>query len=380
VAGEVEQLIEPWHPGILDSDKPRIGMYFEWLPKAVKKKMDCVLQITMPKYLYSNVYNYLDIMIISGFFVLLSLTGAQSDACAKLNWNAGEEDGFVEGIYYVGTLQRIRLALFGVLLLLCWVKSMEKLMLLKDLALMVKVFIAMLFKLWDLIVIYFVIILAFATFSYVMYGSSTENQADFFTCVFHTFDGSIGNVSYDGLTEQSRIWRILYFLLFALILVVLVLNLIIAVMTEVYEEIRTVSSANWAMNQLEAITELAEGELNAEKRYDIFGIDLPEGWYYWIPNFDRRFSAWFMSNPGRHIKTSCWIVDEDDGDEDYDYTLLMKETRHVLLQQADWADVTSWCGGKKDDDVADEPTDVHVDVPLDETSKDDALTKKMTEN
>jgi len=53
-----------------------------------------------------------------------------------------------------------------------------------------------------------------------------------------TFSGSLGNLTFDSETEQNKAMRMVFISAALIMVVVLLLNLLIAVMAEAYEEVK----------------------------------------------------------------------------------------------------------------------------------------------
>ena len=118
----------------------------------------------------------------------------------------------------------------------------------------------MLQQLASFIAVLGVFVMAFASFSYVLFGINNVAVSTFYTSISTTFDGSLGSVECDGTEEQQEGMHKVFFFTFALIMVILMLNLLIAVMSEAYETVKESAAANWAYTQLSQIVDQAEDE------------------------------------------------------------------------------------------------------------------------
>jgi len=409
-AVEIQQMTQAWHPSVPIHQKPgfhhmaasvrriykAVGGHLEHPEEdnrfqrgleSLAKQFDH--SATWPYFSWNTpggIFNFFDFLVLMAFVVFIVLTIIQFYAAEDVEWDVGQKGSFADDVFWVGTLQQSRQHLLAVLLLFCWVKSLEYISLSKGLATMVRVFFSMVSALLWLILVLLLFLLAFTSFAFVS-NPLKPRTSDFMTALLATFDGSIGNLTFDASMDTSRLQQFLYYCLFALLMVILVLNLIIAVMSSAYEEMMHRSRAHWAHTQLLSIVAHAESELDSEKKVRLCGFNLPCGGFWW-PNLSRRYSKWIMPAKGKTLKVDCFLYNpSDDGDDDYDYTLLLKETRDQLLTGEDWLhdgccsnygqssiedeSLEAFCCGTRDVDEADIVQVAATEIELEVSSEHD---------
>ncbi len=110
-------------------------------------------------------------------------------------------------------------------------------------------------RLLSFFLIFGVFILAFALFDYVVYGLVYEPNSSVLRSLVLTFRGSLGELDFDNKYEIDTSISVIITCLSAFLLVILLLNLLIAVMNEAYEEIKQSAEARWCYMQFRHIAE-----------------------------------------------------------------------------------------------------------------------------
>ena len=115
----------------------------------------------------------------------------------------------------------------------------------------------MMAKLGSFIVILMVVLLAFTSLDFVAFGSSRGRSMAFMSSLVSRFQGSLGDVDFESAAELDQDWGMAFLVFFIFVAVLLLLNLLIAVMSEAYEEVKEVAEARWAYVQMEMLVEYA---------------------------------------------------------------------------------------------------------------------------
>jgi len=325
---EVGAFLEKWHDKIPRHELPNMGAigkvavdYFgadSMVGRCLLKKdqeagqeLTCFHDIVWPKYIY-NLFNVFDTAILAIFVAIVYLHIAQFVEASKVDWSPSNED--IPDIFMLGYMQRCKMLLIGINLVFCWILTLEYIMIKEELAMMVKIIIGMMSKLRSFIVVLVVFVMAFASLNYVVFGIGEQSLSTLQNTMFLTFDGSLGNADFDSDNDQDKIFLTIYFVVFAMIMVVLLLNLLIAVMSEAYDEVKESASAYWAFQQLQNIVDQAEDELDIEVNAD----DLAQSTSANVRNTLSSLFAWpklyrryFMPILGNELKLDCTVMNGD---------------------------------------------------------------------
>jgi hypothetical protein len=113
----------------------------------------------------------------------------------------------------------------------------------------------MMAKLGSFIVILMVVLLAFTSLDFVAFGSSRGRSMAFMSSLVSRFQGSLGDVDFESAAELDQDWGMAFLVFFIFVAVLLLLNLLIAVMSEAYDEVKEVAEARWAYVQMEMLVE-----------------------------------------------------------------------------------------------------------------------------
>ena len=122
----------------------------------------------------------------------------------------------------------------------------------------------MMAKLGSFVVILMVVLLAFTSLDFIAFGSARGRSQTFFASLVSRFQGSLGDVDFESAASLDRDLGTFVLVFFIFVAVLLLLNLLIAVMSEAYEEVKEVAEARWAYVQMEMLVEY-EAE-QAEKK------------------------------------------------------------------------------------------------------------------
>ena len=113
----------------------------------------------------------------------------------------------------------------------------------------------MMAKLGSFVVILMVVLLAFTSLDFMSFGSSRERSRSFTTSLVSRFQGSLGDVDFESAEALDQGWGLTFLIFFIVVAVLLLLNLLIAVMSEAYEEVKETAEARWAYIQMEMLVE-----------------------------------------------------------------------------------------------------------------------------
>ena len=113
----------------------------------------------------------------------------------------------------------------------------------------------MMAKLGSFVVILLVVLLAFTSLDFIAFGSARGRSQTFIASLVSRFQGSLGDVDFESAASLDRDWGTPVLIFFIFVAVLLLLNLLIAVMSEAYEEVKEVAEARWAYVQMEMLLE-----------------------------------------------------------------------------------------------------------------------------
>ncbi|GBG31019.1 Ankyrin repeat domain-containing protein 17 [Hondaea fermentalgiana] len=277
-----------WRPLLMDTDKAiafflenqKTFRVFASLPDSVGMSI-CLRQTRriIPPY-WINPFNYVDICIMIIFLALTSVHAhVASQVLARLDmWHTDSaQDTFID-ISDVLWYANVRQHLLAFAVFLCYIKSLEFLQVSASMAIPVIIIGGMLTQLLSFFLIFAVFILAFGLFDFVLYGLTYEPASSVLRALVATFRASLGDLDFDGKYELDRTLGIFMTVLSASLLVILLLNLLIAIMNEAYEETKDSAEARWCYMQFRMIVEyqrklsskkvLQKGLQGLEKRFE----------------------------------------------------------------------------------------------------------------
>ena len=120
----------------------------------------------------------------------------------------------------------------------------------------------MMARLASFVVILMVVLLAFTSLDFIAFGSARGRSQTFMGSLISRFQSSLGDVDFESAASMDRNWGMFVLIFFIFVAVLLLLNLLIAVMSEAYEEVKETAEARWAYVQIEMLvaheTEQAE--------------------------------------------------------------------------------------------------------------------------
>lgn len=208
----------------------------------------------IPPY-FMNPFNYMDILIMTfivGLLVVHAVSTAAQHASVVAWQSPNVHDDYVD-ISSLLWLIVIRQHILALLLFMCYIKGLEYMQISENIAIPVIVIEGMLRELVTFFVIFAVFLLAFGLFNYILYGLTYSRASTVVTSFFTSFRSSLGDIDFDGVVEVDRNIGLIFTVLAAFLLVILLLNLLVAVMSEAYNEVKETAEARWCYLQFRMI-------------------------------------------------------------------------------------------------------------------------------
>jgi hypothetical protein len=214
----------------------------------------CGDRIVVLPYFY-EAFNYFDICLIICFTLAIILQVAQlvQEATALPQNCAG--GAFVPGSFVIAQTHTTRMYLWAIGAFFCWCKMFEYLRIRESFATMFFIIWGMMAKLGSFVIILMVVLLAFTSLDFMAFGSSRERSRSFTSSLVSRFQGSLGDVDFESAEALDQGWGLTFLIFFIVVAVLLLLNLLIAVMSEAYEEVKETAEARWAYIQMEMLVE-----------------------------------------------------------------------------------------------------------------------------
>ena len=150
-------------------------------------------------------------------------------------------------------LASMRKRLFAILLFFVWIKILEYIQVRKQFAIAVYVIGAMAYKVLPFLASFFIFLSAFAMYDYVLYGTSSEAVNSLGMSLLNSYKVSLGDIDFDNSLELDRFTGVFVTVMASFLLTTLILNLLIAVMSEAYEEVKETAEAHWCYIQFNQI-------------------------------------------------------------------------------------------------------------------------------
>ena len=218
----------------------------------------------------------MDVALILLFFVTIALHLVAWDMAKRIDWDA--TDRWVD-VSTLSLVSRVKMYLLAWNVFICCFKTLDYIKINKTFAVPVIIIGGMLKKLVSFFFIFVIFLVAFAAFNYVSYGmsgsGSAENNAGLGITMVQSFRGSLGDVDFDAAKDQDFGFSQVMTLLMSFLTVILVLNLLIAVMSEAYEDVKDTAEARWCYAQFVEMHKQREqkkaAKMHARKRSSLFG-------------------------------------------------------------------------------------------------------------
>ena len=137
---------------------------------------------------------------------------------------------------------------------LCFMKTLEFVKVHETLAIPVIIFGGMLKKLISFFLIFVIVLCAFASFDYLAFGLKDANANTMVRSVLRSFrGGAVGDIDFDAAAENDPVVATLMLVVFVFIMVLGLMNLLIAVMGEAYEEVQETAKSRWCYCQFQMV-------------------------------------------------------------------------------------------------------------------------------
>lgn len=191
----------------------------------------------------SEPFNYFDMLIIG---ISLSLVFVQAECvigARSIAWADSDEEYLnLSHVLYFSTL---KLYLMALLLILCWIKTLEYLKLNKDLAATILIIGGMAKNVILFMGIMVVFLVAFSSCIYVVFGLRESFSHSIAFTFVDEYRAALGDFDFDGASEADAMFGNLYMIIFSFLVIILLLNLLIAIMSEAYDEVKSTAEARW---------------------------------------------------------------------------------------------------------------------------------------
>ena len=97
--------------------------------------------------------------------------------------------------------------------------------------------------------IFFVFLVAFGSSAYVAFGMHEAFSHRITVNLVDTYKAALGDFDFEGASSAHSVLGSVYMVVFSFIMIILLLNLLIAVMSEAYEDVKQSANARWCYMQ-----------------------------------------------------------------------------------------------------------------------------------
>jgi hypothetical protein len=201
-------------------------------------------------YYAGNLYNLMDVTIITIFIAMAALRVQIEDQYNELDWSSTEE--FVDVVPLTDELYYYRL-LMATNFTLSALKLMDPMSKVFKafgvLAMTIGMMAAELMKSFGLMLL--VVYIGFATAKYAIFGELDFNYRTPFYSFFKVYEESLGGFSFAEINpyQPGENWNVALMFVFTLLVVVIMLNLLITILTELSDKCREKAHAEWCLMQ-----------------------------------------------------------------------------------------------------------------------------------
>ena len=220
-------------------------------------------QVRVPRYLwmlYTNTEDILQTLLVVAavwtIYARIDVAFRETSLSREvlLGQSAFKDDGTAwfssESFYLVAASNRLQAGL-AVCLFITIINMLFKLSFFRGIALFTIIIEAMYLKLRSFSVVLFVVALGFATLAWILFGQAISSYSTPFGSLMSMIGGGTiqGLGQWDATDQFGKLNGGIFHLVFIFSFVVLLMNLLIAVMTEGYEEMRNRAAETWAFSQ-----------------------------------------------------------------------------------------------------------------------------------
>lgn len=236
-------------------------------------QMDVDTHISYRPYFF-NPFNLLDIAMIGVFIALIIVHIVAGVRADDIDWT--QIEGFIN-VYNLAWLVRAKIYLLAITVFIVWIKTLEHLRVNRSLSTFILIIKGMLGKLTSFFIILAFSLIAFAGLQYIAYGLQEDDGSTLLLSLVDGFHGALGDVDMLQQYRFSRYISPFFQLSFAVFVLILLFNLLIAVMSEGYEEIKDQANATWCFTQFQMIDEQKKAKEYAAFMRETLRREMTEG-------------------------------------------------------------------------------------------------------
>ncbi|CAM9303796.1 unnamed protein product, partial [Ectocarpus sp. 12 AP-2014] len=213
-------------------------------------------------YYFLAVTNLLDIVLIVGHGILFYILVAKSTAVADLDLVDDQETDIRHAdpgivVLVLADLVAVERQCVATMVILVWVKLMDPLQgVFQDFFLLVKMIALMIGKLVrSFLPLLAIIYVAWAFARYTLLGELEFLMKSISSAVATQYPETLGEFTFDDIRAENlyQSWRYSFTALFTMLVVVIMLNLLVSLLNDLYEELKSLATADWCRAQATTI-------------------------------------------------------------------------------------------------------------------------------
>jgi ankyrin repeat protein len=203
---------------------------------------------------FDSMYNWTDLLMVLLFVILFCLHIANYVRASNTDWEATDRFVPTSRLTFFTVLET---TLFSFVVLLAWIKCIDYLTFSARVSHLVVMIEMMVLELRSFIVLFIVIATGFTSAEYIAYGYEDPDGYTWMYSLLETMSLTFSGRDFSrGNTQDNRLVRTIYPVLFLVAVSLLLLNLIIAIMNSAYENAtQEAGSSYWAQRQFIMIKE-----------------------------------------------------------------------------------------------------------------------------
>jgi len=227
-------------------------------------------EVVVPKYL-SEPFNYID--MVQWITFVLILVYHVIHIVKSLSIPFDDQNKFVN-TFQLSEIINTKNLLISVFVFLVFIKTFEHLKVNQQLSTTIIIIGAMGEKLVAMLLVFFLLVLSFGISDYIAFSLQKGRPISVFYQITMYVNGALGNIDPDTMTEHgTAVYHYSHFasfflLFFVIVVIVMFLNLLISVMLEAYEGVRSEAAARWCYCQMEMILDSYDFEDEEEENGD----------------------------------------------------------------------------------------------------------------
>ncbi|CAM9253102.1 unnamed protein product, partial [Discosporangium mesarthrocarpum] len=208
------------------------------------------------RFYFSSPSNLFDLVLLACHCWIFGLYVSQDKAKAIARQNFEGGLGYVD-LRPLAELEIVEQTVVATALLLVWIKFLEILpSVFEDFYLLITMIALMMGKLLRsfgplLAIIY----TAWAISRYVLMSQSESNHQSIASTMATQYPEALGEFSFDDIDDEElhQSWRYVMVMIFTVVVVIVMLNLLVSLLNDLYEELKSLAKANWCRAQATAI-------------------------------------------------------------------------------------------------------------------------------